>query len=114
MRLRRAGLDGDGTRENRHGLLEAAAIGSRHTQNVQGIEMIGQARQDLPTDRLGVAMPPFAIRLDRSRQQRLGLLPGLLLQPCVLEGARAHATQLLFSTETSALKTPVLTPALAQ
>src|ERR1700756_704782 len=102
MCLRRARFDRNRAGEDRYGLIEPSAIGSRHAQNMQGIEMVGQALQDLTTKRLGVVMPLFAIRLDRSRQQRLRLLPGLLLQPCVLEGTRAHATQLQFSRETSA------------
>src|SRR5262249_5520247 len=37
----------------------------------------------------GLAMAPFAICLDRSRQQHFRLLPCLFLQPCILEGTRA-------------------------
>jgi hypothetical protein len=58
---------------------------------MRGVEMIRNNLQDLAAERIGLGIPPLTIGTRRSRDDGLGLLLQLLLQPRILECARAGA-----------------------
>ncbi len=87
--LGRAWIGVDRARQRCFGFLELAGIERGHAKQVQRVEMIRDVLENLAAQRLRIRMPALAIGGRRRRQQHLGLLPELLLQPCVLEGARA-------------------------
>ena len=81
----------DCARQDEHRLVETAAVAFGHAEQMQGAEMRGQVLQDLLAQRLSFRLSAFPIGLDGGRQQRVRLLLGPFLEPCVLKGPRPDA-----------------------
>ena len=92
--LCRAWVDRYGIFECLFRCLELSARECAQAKQVQGAEMLRKFIQDLAAERLGLRIPALAIGRIRGRNDRVRLLLQFLLQPRVLERARAGAAAL--------------------
>ncbi|WP_257180945.1 MULTISPECIES: hypothetical protein [unclassified Bradyrhizobium] len=72
-------------------LIETPELLHAQAEDMHGVEMIRNGLHDLAAECLALGIPALAIGARRGRDDRIGLLLQLLLQPRILECARAGA-----------------------